>query len=147
MLTYIIYCPITGTIVNYYRLDVSIISGTINWRNNILVQTSSGPGSSGSAIVSRCSNKIIGILLGSIAYPDRGTPNIVIAPISRFKKFYSAIKSETYKYFDKDQITANSFWASQTSGRQHIYMLRDRAFYGLMYDMYTGKEIFPSKKE
>lgn len=128
------------------RLELPVISGTINWRNNVLVQTQSGPGSSGSSIVSRCSGKIIGILVGSIAYPDRGTPNVVVVPISRFKKFYSGIKSENYKYFDKDQTASNSFWAGKKS-RHYIYTLRDRAFYGLMYDMYTGQEKNHSQKE
>ena len=128
------------------RLELPIISGTINWRNNVLVQTQSGPGSSGSSIVSRCSGKIIGILVGSIAYPGRGTPNVVVVPISRFNKFYSEIKSGNYKYFDKDQASTNSFWAGQAS-RQRIYTLRDRAFYGLMYDMYSGIESLSQKKE
>lgn len=117
-------------------LKVPIVNGTINWRENVLVQTQSGPGASGSSIIDRCTGKIIGILVGSIAYPNRGTPNVVVVPVSRFRKFYDGIKNGSYKYFDKDPTTTNSFWAGQAT-RFRIFMLRERAFNGLMYNMNT----------
>ena len=80
-------------------LDRPVVSGSINWRGATLVQMSSGPGSSGSALVSTSQNGIVAFLVGSIGLRGRGSPNIVTIPVSKFKSFWNDVKAGNYRWY------------------------------------------------
>lgn len=83
--------------VSMERLDRPLIQGDINWRGATLLQMSSGPGSSGSAIVSANQKGVIAFLVGVIG--SRGSPNIVSIPVSKFKKFNQDVADGKYKWY------------------------------------------------
>ncbi len=83
-------------------LDRPIIEGSINWRGANLLQVSVGPGSSGSAVVSKTRGSIIAILVGNIS--ARSSPNVVAIPISKFQKFYKEVSGKKYRYYKGDGL-------------------------------------------
>lgn len=86
-----------GTITSVF-LDRPIVDNRgINWAGTLLLQISSGPGSSGSALVSQAHENIIGFLVGAI-----GGDNIVGIPVSRFKAVEKAVADGKYKWWVKD---------------------------------------------
>ncbi len=90
--------------VSKANLDRPVVEGDINWKGATLLQMSSGPGSSGSAIVSRSQKAIVAFLVGSIG--SRGSPNIVAIPVSKFSKFWTEIKAKKYKWYKDDSAEA-----------------------------------------
>lgn len=77
------------------RLERPTNIGKETWKGNVLVQLAgSGPGSSGSAIISVAQGKIIGFLVGGIQ--DRA---IVAIPASRFTKFREQVEKGKYKWY------------------------------------------------
>lgn len=86
-----------GTISSVY-LDRPIVQGDINWKGTMLLSTQSGPGSSGSTLISEEQEAIVGFLVGTI-----GGNNVVGIPVSRFKKFQSDVKGGKYKYYKVDE--------------------------------------------
>jgi S1-C subfamily serine protease len=87
-------------------LDRPIIEGAINWRGANLLQVSVGPGSSGSAVVSKTRGVIIAILVGNIS--ARSSPNVVAIPVSKFQKFYKETAAKKYRYYTGDGIDYTS---------------------------------------
>lgn len=81
-----------GFVSNVF-LDRPIIQDDINWSGTMLLQISSGPGSSGSALVSEAQEAIVGFLVGTV-----GGSNVIGIPVSRFKAFRKASEAGTYKY-------------------------------------------------
>ena len=91
--------------VSMERLERPLIEGEINWKGAALLQMSSGPGSSGSAIVSTHQKAIIAFLVGHIG--ARGsTPNIVAIPVSKFKKFNEEVAAGTYRWYKNEPASA-----------------------------------------
>ncbi|HTK04766.1 MAG TPA: trypsin-like peptidase domain-containing protein [Candidatus Eisenbacteria bacterium] len=86
--------------VSMEKLDRPVIEDSINWKGATLVQMSSGPGSSGSAIVSQHQKGIVAFLVGVIG--ARGSQNIVTIPVGRFKKFWTEVQAGTYKWYKTD---------------------------------------------
>jgi S1-C subfamily serine protease len=82
--------------ITMLRVDRPIIEGDINWRGAILLQVESGPGSSGSAIVSVEQEAIVAFLVG---HADQ---NIFAVPVSKMKEFYEAVKAKKYKWYVPD---------------------------------------------
>ncbi len=86
--------------VSMEKLDRPVIEDSINWKGATLVQMSSGPGSSGSAIVSQHQTGIVAFLVGVIG--ARGSQNIVTIPVGRFKTFWAQAQAGTYKWYKPD---------------------------------------------
>ena len=83
--------------VSSEKMNRPVIERSINWTGANLLQTNSGPGASGSSIVSVQRQATIAILVGRIG---RGGSNSIVAiPISRFHKFREAIKKGTYRWY------------------------------------------------
>jgi S1-C subfamily serine protease len=87
-----------GFISSLY-VDRPVVEDDINWQGVMLLQIQSGPGSSGSAIVSAKQQAIIGFLVGHYG------ENTFVMPVSRFKTWRQAVTDGKYKYFNKDSIT------------------------------------------
>ena len=68
-------------------------AGAVKWADIMLVMIGSGPGSSGSAIVSKDQRAIVGFLVGGF---DANIGAIVV-PVSRFKAFEEKVDKGTYK--------------------------------------------------
>jgi S1-C subfamily serine protease len=82
-----------GTI-SKLRMDRPIKDGSINWKDNIMLQVVGiAGGSSGSAIISLQQERIVGILVGSI-----GGNTIVAVPVSRLHRLIAQTHSGTYPY-------------------------------------------------
>jgi S1-C subfamily serine protease len=86
-----------GFISSLY-VDRPVVEEDINWQGVMLLQIQSGPGSSGSAIVSVKQSAIVGFLVG--VYGE----NTFVMPVSRFKAFRQEVLDGKYKYFKKDAI-------------------------------------------
>jgi hypothetical protein len=79
-------------------VDRPVVEDEVNWQGVMLLQIQSGPGSSGSAIISTKQNAIIGFLVGTYG------ENVFVMPVSRFKKFRQDVLDGKYKYFNKDAV-------------------------------------------
>lgn len=80
-----------GYISSVY-LDRPVVQGDINWKGAMLLSIQSGPGSSGSALISEHQKAIVGFLVGGI------DNNVVGIPVSKFKKFEQEVKDRKYKW-------------------------------------------------
>ena len=69
-------------------------ASSVQWNNVMLVEIGSGPGSSGSAIVSEGQEAIVGFLVGGFGGSNIGA---IVLPVSKFKAFESAVDKGTYK--------------------------------------------------
>ena len=67
----------------------------LNWQSAMLVNLSSGPGSSGSAVVSIDQEKIVGFVVGGIA----GNPTTVVLTVNRFRLFLQAARLQMYAWW------------------------------------------------
>lgn len=87
-----------GTISSLY-IDRPVIDPRqgINWKGAMFLQIQSGPGSSGSALVSVEQGKIVGLLVGTV-----GQGNTVGIPISRFIDATNKADKNEYKYYHID---------------------------------------------
>lgn len=81
--------------VSMEKLGRPLIEGEINWKGATLLQTLSGPGSSGSAVVSITQKGIVAFIVGR----TRGSPSIVAIPVSKFKKFWADVQADKYKWY------------------------------------------------
>jgi S1-C subfamily serine protease len=86
-----------GFISSLY-VDRPVVENDINWQGVMLLQIQSGPGSSGSAIVSVKQEAIIGFLVGHFQ------ENTFVMPVSRFNAWRKSVEDGTYPYFKKDAI-------------------------------------------
>ncbi len=86
--------------VSLEDLDRPVIKDTINWWHAMLLQVNVGPGSSGSAVVSRKQEAIIAVLVGNVSF--RSSPNVVAIPVSKLRRFLKAVKCGKYEWFDED---------------------------------------------
>jgi hypothetical protein len=82
---------ISDTVVDRPPLD----AGDVQWKDVILVAIGGGPGSSGSSIVSEDQRAIIGFLVGS--FGEGSNIGHIVVPVSKFKKFETAVDNHTYK--------------------------------------------------
>ena len=78
------------------RLDRPVKQNEINWTDAMMLQIPSGPGSSGSSIISIHQEKIIAFLVGAYA-----GNNIIAIPVSRFKNFSKSINEHKYRWWDE----------------------------------------------
>ncbi|MCI0542297.1 trypsin-like peptidase domain-containing protein [bacterium] len=70
----------------------------INWEGSMLLQIPAGFGSSGSSVVSLWQGGILGVIVGI------WEGNIVAIPIEKFKKFWERIQSNTYPWYEPEDI-------------------------------------------
>jgi S1-C subfamily serine protease len=103
--------------VSMEKLDRPVIEDSINWKGATLLQMSSGPGSSGSAIVSHHQKGIVAFLVGTIG--ARGSQNIVTIPVGRFRSFWAGVQAGTYKWYKPDTDTL----AASASGTAKVKKL------------------------
>ena len=117
------------------NLKRAIVGRHLNWEGTTLLQISSGPGASGSSIVSVQRRAIVAILVGRIGLRG-GIPSIVAMPISRFHAFRKAIKNGTYRWFG----------TKTTSGKYIDVMTGDE---GMLERIITRIELFnyPTTKD
>ncbi len=100
--------------VSMEQLDRPVVDEGLNWRDTTLLQISSGPGSSGSAIVSTSQGAIVAFLVGRIS--NRGSSNIVSIPASKFKRFNQLVASKQYPWYDaKNAGTAETLCGKDTA--------------------------------
>ena len=125
--------------VSMEKLDRPVIQDSINWKGATLVQMSSGPGSSGSAIVSQHQKGIVAFLVGVIG--SRGSANIVTIPVGRFKKFWTEVQAGTYKWYkpDTESLAAPSGTAKVKKLWSHIHIQ------GIVYRIEGESEDAPAK--
>ena len=76
-----------------------IDTGDVQWTDIMLVEIGSGPGSSGSAIVSDDQHAIIGFLVGGTS----STIGAICVPVNRFKIFEASVDAGTYKKSKKTE--------------------------------------------
>jgi hypothetical protein len=81
--------------VSMEKLDRPMIEGDINWKGSTLLQTLSGPGSSGSAVISKKQRGIMAFIVGRIS----GSPSVVSIPVSKFKAFWTDVQAGKYKWY------------------------------------------------
>lgn len=74
-------------------------AGDVQWKNVMLVEIGSGPGSSGSAIVSEEQKAIIGFIVGGFNDSKIGA---IVLPVTKFKAFEESVDKGTYKKTRKD---------------------------------------------
>jgi hypothetical protein len=87
-----------GTIANL-SLDRPVVQGDINWRGTlVLQQTGVNGGSSGSALISKETKEIVGVLVGSI-----GQSTIVAVPVSRVTQALEDAANNTYPWFIREE--------------------------------------------
>ena len=77
------------------RLNRPVKTRGLNWEFAMLMNLGSGPGSSGSAVVSVDQEKIIGFVVGSIS----GNPTTVVLTVNRFAIFMFAARTGTYGWW------------------------------------------------
>lgn len=100
--------------VSMEALDRPVIADSINWKGATLLQMSSGPGSSGSSIVSLQQKGIVAFLVGTIQF--RGSPNIVAIPVSKFRAFWTDVQAGKYKWY-KPEGTDGASTGSSPHGK------------------------------
>lgn len=83
--------------ITLLKIDRPIVAEDINWSNAMLLQVESGPGSSGSSIVSVKQEAIIAFLVGHYEQ------NTFAVPISQFKAFRKAVEDGKYRWFVPEQ--------------------------------------------
>jgi hypothetical protein len=87
-----------GTIANL-SLDRPVVQGDINWRGTlVLQQTGVNGGSSGSALISKDTQKIVGVLVGSI-----GQSTIVAVPVSRVTQALDDAANGAYPWYRPEE--------------------------------------------
>jgi S1-C subfamily serine protease len=74
-------------------IDRPIVEGDINWTGTMFLQIESGPGSSGSALISVGQRAIVAFLVG------HASGNVIAMPVSRFKKFRQMVIDGKYRWY------------------------------------------------
>ncbi len=82
-------------IISSVYLDRPLVEGDINWSGTLVLQQAGvNGGSSGSALISKETHKIVGFLVGSVA-----GSTIIAIPVSRFIAVRKAVDAKKYKYW------------------------------------------------
>ncbi len=81
--------------ISLVSIDRPVKVRGLNWQYAMLANLGSGPGASGSAVVSVEQEKIIGFVVGYI----NGNPTTVVLPVSRFTLFMQAARLQMYAWF------------------------------------------------
>lgn len=101
---------VTEPLVDRPPLDAD----SVQWSSIMLVMIGSGPGSSGSAIVSVDQRAIVGFLVGGF----NANIGAIVVPVSKFKAFETAVDAGKYKKTSlKDSLSKSSAFA--LSAEQH----------------------------
>ena len=80
--------------ISLVSIDRPVKTWGLNWQSAMLVNLSSGPGASGSAVVSVEQEKIIGFVVGGI----RGNPTAVVLTVNRFALFMRSARLGRYAF-------------------------------------------------
>lgn len=105
--------------VSMEKLGRPLIEGDINWKGATLLQTISGPGSSGSAVVSIQQKGIVAFIVGRTS----GSPSVVAIPVSKFKKFWADVQAGSYKWY---KLGAGASGNKGPSTQSLLKTVRDR---------------------
>lgn len=105
--------------VSMEALDRPVVADSINWKGATLLQMSSGPGSSGSSIVSLHQKGIVAFLVGTIQF--RGSPNIVAIPVSKFRSFWTDAQAGTYKWYKPDSSGSSTGGGPRGKGVKRLW--------------------------
>jgi S1-C subfamily serine protease len=82
-------------IISSVFLDRPLVEGDINWAGTLVLQQAGvNGGSSGSALISKETHKIVGFLVGSVA-----GSTIIAIPVSRFVAVRKAVDAKKYKWW------------------------------------------------
>ena len=81
--------------ISLVSIDRPVKVRGLNWQYAMLANLGSGPGASGSAVVSIEQEKIIGFVVGNII----GNPTTVVLPVSRFALFIQMARLGQYMWF------------------------------------------------
>ena len=81
--------------ISLVNIDRPVKARGLNWQYAMLANLGSGPGASGSAVVSIKQEKIIGFVVGNII----GNPTTVVLPVSRFTLFIQLARLGQYMWF------------------------------------------------
>ena len=81
--------------ISLVSIDRPVKVRGLNWQYAMLANLGSGPGASGSAVVSIEQEKIIGFVVGNII----GNPTTVVLPVSRFALFIQLARLGQYAWF------------------------------------------------
>ena len=81
--------------ISLVNIDRPVKARGLNWQYAMLANLGSGPGASGSAVVSIKQEKIIGFVVGNII----GNPTTVVLPVSRFALFIQMARLGQYMWF------------------------------------------------
>ena len=81
--------------ISLVNIDRPVKARGLNWQYAMLANLGSGPGASGSAVVSIEQEKIIGFVVGNIV----GNPTTVVLPVSRFALFIQLARLGQYAWF------------------------------------------------
>ena len=81
--------------ISLVSIDRPVKVRGLNWQYAMLANLGSGPGASGSAVVSIEQEKIIGFVVGNII----GNPTTVVLPVSRFTLFIQLARLGQYAWF------------------------------------------------
>ena len=77
------------------RINRPVKTWGLNWQSAMLVNLGSGPGSSGSAVVSIDQEKIVGFVVGGVG----GNPTTVVLTVNRFALFLQAARMQMYAWW------------------------------------------------
>ena len=119
--------------VSMAELDRPVIADDINWVDAAMLQGDSGPGSSGSAVVSQRQKGIIGILVGGIS--QSSYKGIVVIPIEKFHKFWNASKAGKYKWYRPEEMLYGQ--SADAAAAKTVYL---RAKNGLIFHFDRDKD-------
>lgn len=119
--------------VSMSMLKRPVIAEDINWKGAVLLQISVGPGSSGSAAVSKYQKGICAFIVGMIG---RGSPIVVAIPVSKFKKFWTEVQQGKYKYYKPGTDIGSS-----AMSKARIERLIQRAQNGVVYRIATDDDL------
>ena len=81
--------------ISLVSIDRPVKVRGLNWQYAMLANLGSGPGASGSAVVSIEQEKIIGFVVGNIV----GNPTTVVLPVSQFALFLQAARVQMYAWW------------------------------------------------
>ncbi len=132
--------------VTMERLDRPIIDAGLNWRDTTLLQINSGPGSSGSAIVSTSQSGITSILVGRIS--NRGSENVVSIPVSKFQKFNQGVADGKYPWY-RAETTASAEMTSNGQDAAAIARIlrRVQSHHSIIYKDFGPQLTLPTNEQ
>lgn len=114
--------------VTMRHLDRPVIGDGINWTGATMLQISSGPGSSGSSVVSQNRKAVISILVGGITYGS--SKFIVSIPVTKFNSFWKKVKDNKYPWYTPS-VDLNGLPSAQCNGSKFM----NRIEHGITVDI------------